>query len=261
MMSLLSNIKLHLKFIKIGFLSRMAYRFDFFTSIFAFFLFQLTSPIFVGVIYYAGGEFEGWNIYQILFLQGILKIIQGFSFMTFFGILWDTQEKIKGGTFDLLLIRPVNSLWLLVMDAFDEEDIGQVLGGIAIMLFALPYVQIKGSIFLFLILSIFGVLFFFSLALLCSAVAIIFIKADRLYEFIHAMIIIAGYPKTIYSEGLSVLFNTFIPLLVAAHYPASALLGLKLEGISTALISVIILLTASLIIWHWALKKYASAGG
>lgn len=260
-MDFISNIKIHLQFIKTGFSSRMAYRFDFYVSILAFFLYQLTGPMFVGVIYYAGGQFQGWDIYQIVFLQGVLTLINGFSYMVFFGISWVTELHVRDGRFDLLLIRPINTLWLLVMDSFDEESIGQFVAGIFLISFALNHINIQGSWILFGILSIFGLLFIFSLALLRSAAAIVFINVGRLHELTDMINVFAGYPKSIYSKNLNNIFSTFIPLLVIANYPAAALLGFSLDGMYIAMISVLIFLTASLIIWHMALKHHTSAGG
>ncbi len=240
----------------------MTYRFDFFASMLAFFLFQLTGPLFVGVIFYAGGMFPGWNFPQILLLQGVLSLIRRFSFMSFCGLLWNTQNHIRQGTLDIFLIRPVNSLWLLTMDSFDEEDLGQFIGGITITLLAMTLMpELKGSLAIFFLILLLGILFFFSLALLCSAATIRFIETQRLYEFVDIIMIFASYPKTIYSGTLAVLFNTLIPLFIAGHYPASALLGFSVEGVWLAAASVFALFGASLFIWHRSLQSYTSAGG
>ncbi|MBI4016549.1 MAG: ABC-2 family transporter protein [Candidatus Aenigmarchaeota archaeon] len=259
---MIQNLLLHWQFVKLKYASRMAYRFDFFTCMFAFFLFQLSGPLFVGVIFYAGGLFPGWSFPQLLLLQGTLALIRGFSFMSFFGLLWNTQDHMRRGTFDLLLIRPVNSLWFLVMNSFDEEDSGQFIGGVAITLVAVSLLpELQGSLLAFFAILLLGVLFFLSLALLCSAATIIFIETQRLYEFIDIIMIFASYPKTIYSGSIAILFNTLIPLFVAGNYPASALLGFSLDGVLIAAVSVIGLLTVSMFIWHKTLRYYTSAGG
>lgn len=258
----ISNIRLHWQFIGLKYATRMAYRFDFFASFLAFFLFQLSGPLFVGVIYFAGGMFPGWAFSQLLLLQGVLALIKGFSFMSFFGLLWNTRRRIRQGMFDMLLIRPVNSLWLLIMDSFDDEDLGQFVGGILITLFAVALLpELQGSIITFFAIAVLGILFFFSLALLCSAATILFIETERLYEFIDIILIFASYPKTIYSGSLAILFNTMVPLFIAGHYPAAALLGMDLQGVLIAGLSVVLLLIISLFIWHKTLRYHTSAGG
>ncbi len=259
---MIQNLLLHWQFIKLKYASRMAYRFDFFASMFAFFLFQLSGPLFVGVIFYAGGMFPGWSFPQLLLLQGALALIRGFSFMSFFGLLWNTQGHMRRGTLDILLIRPVNSLWFLIMDSFDEEDLAQFIGGITITILAIYLLpELSGSLLAFFAVVSMGILFFFCLALLCSAATIFFIETQRLYEFIDIIMILASYPKTIYSGSIAILFNTLIPLFIAGHYPASALLGFSLEGVWLASMSVLVLLALSLLVWLRALRNYTSAGG
>ncbi len=257
-----NSVLLYLEFIKMKFASRIAYRLDFFASIIAFFLYQLIGPIFVGVVYYSGGKFEGWTIYELLLLQGVATIIQGFSFLVVFSLLWTTRRYMREGTLDLLLIRPINTLWLMVMNAFDEEDVAQVAGGLAIFFFAVYHLdKIEGSWILFALLFILGFLFFFSFALLCSAATMKFIETMRLWEFIDMMIVLAHYPRNAYSKSVGLLFSTIIPLLIAGHYPASVLMGRTLDGIQITIVSTIGLFAFSLFIWHKTLKSYTSAGG
>lgn len=259
---MIENIKLHWQYIKMRIAARTAYRVDFIISAFAFFLFQLVAPAFVGVIYYAGGEFPGWTFAQVLLMQGALNLVKGFSFMLFFGILWNTISRVRHGTFDLFLTRPINTLWLLIMESFDEEDVGQVLGGITVTAAALYLLKgVHGSALMFAIFIIFGILFFFSLALLCSAATIRLIRTHRLYEFVDIIMVFAGYPKTVYSKSLGIVFSVIFPLFVASYYPASALLGFSYEYGIAAMFSTLLLVALSLFIWHRALQKYQSAGG
>jgi len=258
----ISNIKLHLQFMKMRIASRMAYRLDFLVSAVAFFTFQLVAPLFVGIIYLAGGEFPGWSYPQVLLLQGALNLSRGISFMLFFGILWNTIQRVRRGTFDLFLLKPVSTLWLLVMDSFDEEDVGQVMGGLTVTLVALYFLpDVQGSVLLYLLFMLFGVMFFFGLALLSSAASILFVNTHRLYEFVDLITIFAAYPKTVFSGGLAITFSVILPLFVVSYYPASALLGFAYEQGIAAMISTIIFVSIGLLVWHTALKKYKSAGG
>lgn len=258
----MKNLKLYLTFIKMKYACRMAYRLDFFLSIIAMAVFPLLAPVFASVIYYSGANIAGWSLYELLLLQGISATIQGFSFVVVFGLLWNTHYIVKDGSFDALLLRPINTLWLLIMDSFDTDDVSQVIIGLAIFSYAFYHLEnIHGSWLLFLLIIPMGFAFFFSFALLASAAAIRFIEVMRLYELVDILIIFTKYPKTFYSEGLGVVFTAIIPLFIAGYYPASALLGLTLKGLPIAIVSVTILLTVSLLVWHKALKSYTSAGG
>jgi len=238
----------------------MAYRGDLALSLVAFFLVQLAAPIFAGVIYFAGGEFPGWTIYQVLLLQGILSTIIGVSYMSFFGLLWFTENMVREGKLDIILMRPVNSLWLMIMGGFDEEDGARIVSGLTLIVLALYHIDISGSLTIAILLMFFGILFYLSLAVICSALTLRFIRT-RLYEIVNLVQMYASYPGSIYGKKLSIVFSTVVPLLIVAHYPASALLGFAMNGILIAIVSVCVLVTVSIWFWYRTLRKYSSAGG
>jgi len=255
------SFKIHWMFIKMKYASRMAYRLDFLMSIVAFFLFQFIGPAIIGIIYYAGGEFPGWTMPQVLLIMGSLALVRGFSFMFYVGILWATMRHVERGTLELLFIRPINKLWMLMMDSFDEEDIGQLIAGLALTLIALSLVDVHGSWLLYFVFLFFGLIFFLSIGLLGSAATVLWVKTRRLYEIIDIFMIFASYPKTIYSKEISLLFTTVLPLFILGFYPASALLGFAIDNAVLCIVSVTIFFAISLYLWNAAFKKYSGAGG
>jgi len=258
-------MSLHMKFIKMHVAGRMAYRADFFLSVFAFVMFQTISPIIVGVVYYSGGMFPGWSLAQMLLLQGSASLIHGFSFMLFFGILWTTQDLTRQGRFDLLLIRPVDTLRLLIMESFDSEDIGQFIGGAAIVVLALfllggwpgPWY----SVLLYLLLLLVGVAFYFALALFITAITMRVINTGRLYEFVDIITIFGRHPRSVYPKGLALVFTTVLPLLAVGHYPASVVLGMSMSGVLITTLSVLAFVLLALWVWRGSIRWYSSAGG
>lgn len=257
-------MKLHWQFIKLHIASRMAYRGDFFLSMFTFFFAQLIGPIIVGVIYYAGGTFPGWTFEELLLLQGSVSLVQGFAFMLFFGILWHSQELVRQGRFDLLLIKPVHTLRLLIMNSFDSEDISQFIGGIAVTGAAFYLLGLNITVIdflLYLLLLFVGVLFYFALAVCVAITTIRFINTSRLYEFVDIITSFARYPKQIYSPRVALFFSTALPLLIAGYFPAAILLGFPLDNLLWSILSVIALVFIVLMWWNNTLKWYASAGG
>ncbi len=261
-MTILHNIKLHLQYIRMHIANRMAYRGDFFASFFAFFLWQLVAPIFVLAAYYNGASFPGWSIPQVLVLQGVVSFVTGVASVLLMGVYWNTRYLVRQGNFDFLFIRPINSLWLLVMMSFDPEDIGQVLGGLILLGIGLFYAGgVQGSIVLFLLLCLLGIIFMFSLALIISAITIKVVQTQRAQEFLMTMGVIAKYPRTLYAKEFTAVFTIAIPLFTISHYPAAALLGMDLSGLAYSCIAVIVLFSFSLWLWYRVLKSYSSAGG
>lgn len=256
------NLKLYAQFVKLKYAKRMTYRFDFFMTAFAMMIAQFVGPLTVGVIFFAGGAFQDWTLGQIILMQGVWSTIRGFASMTVLGLIWNTIERVDKGTLDLLLLRPVKPLKMLIMDSFDEEDVGMFVGGLVLIGFALTMIEMpQGSLLLFVLLWLLGYLLYFSFALIGSMLAIKFVKVWRYYEFMDLAGSFASYPKTIYPKKAGTILSTLLPILVASHYPTSALLGFPLEGVilASACVTVWVLVTLSL--WHKMLKKYNGAGG
>jgi ABC-2 type transport system permease protein len=259
---LIYSAKVHWHFIKMRIASRMAYRVDFVASIGIFTVLQMAWPLLIVTIYHAGAAFPGWSLDQALLLQGILICIKGFSFMSFFELFRRTASYVRRGTFDMYLLRPISCLSLLVMDAFDEEDAGQVLGGALLVGYSVVRLGTPpGSILLTLVLGFFGVLFFFSLTVFFAAISLRLVNTLRLAELIEVSMLFASYPRTIFPQLLGSVFTFLFPLFILSSFPAAALLGKSSAGAGPACAAVLAFLALSLFTWRAGLARYASAGG
>lgn len=256
------SLRVHWEHVKMHLAVRMAYRTDFFISFTAYFLFQMIAPLFTLLVYGAGGTFPGWTLPEMLLLQGTYALVQGFSFMLFFQILGTSNELVRQGRFDLVLLRPIPSLWYLVMSSFDTEDIGRFLAGTILTGVSCALLwPLAGSWPLYFALVLAGVIFFFALAIFATILTIRVIATSRLYELVEMIGLFGQFPKGIYARPLAVLLSALPPILVASFYPASALLGLDLSGAGLAVASALALFALSLILWKHTLRWYSSAGG
>lgn len=256
------SARLHWQYVKMRIAARMAYRTDFVASIGLFTVLQMVGPLFIATIYSAGAGFPGWSLAQVFLLQGILICIKGFSFLFFFELFRRTGAYVRRGTFDMYLLRPISCLSLLVMDAFDEEDVGQLFGGgllIGYSVFRLG--APRGSILLTLVLGAFGVLFFFSLTVFFAAISLRFVHTQRLAELVEISTLFASYPRTVFPQLLGTVFTFFFPLFLISSFPAEALLGRSSAAAWLACVSVLAFLALSLLAWRASLARYSSAGG
>ena len=256
------SARLHWQYIKMRIAARMAYRTDFVASIGLFTVLQMVGPLFIATIYHAGGEFPGWSLHQALLLQGILISIKGFSFMFFFQLFHRTSAYVRRGTFDMYLLRPISCLSLLVMDAFDEEDVGYLLGGILLIVYSVSRLGAPGgSILLSLGLAFFGVLFFFGLTVFFAAITIRLVQTLRMVELVEISMLFASYPHTIFPPLLGHVFSFVFPLFIIASFPASALLGKSMAGAGLACLAVLVFVALGLLSWRASRARYSSAGG
>ncbi|PLW80307.1 hypothetical protein C0585_03240 [Candidatus Woesearchaeota archaeon] len=258
----MSNLVTWFKYIRSSFLIRMAYRGEFLISLVSMFALEMVGPLFAYTIYLNSPGFAGWTFYQIILLQGILLFIKGFSYVHFFGIVWNSNISIWRGTLDFIFLKPRNLLLTFIFSSYDVEDNAKMLGGIALIGFALYHIEFTFTkILLMIYLIILGIVLFFAFALLFSAFIIRFIQTWRLYEFLEIILMIAQYPNKIYPQYVSVIFTSIIPLFVAGVFPAEALIGSVVPNVLLMTFSVVFIFSISLYTWFNVLKHYSSAGG
>lgn len=248
---------------KIRIAERMAYRGEYFISLITMFVLELTGPFFAFIIYHNTPGFAGWTFFDILLLQGILLIVKGFSFFSFHGIVWNSNLLMQKGELDTILLKPRNSLWMLICSSFDAEDIAKFVGGLIITGYALFNIQSFTMLgfFVMIILMICACGFYFMVALLLSSFIIRFIQSWRIYEIVEVFEVAGEYPKSIYPKSVGTFFTTLIPIFIAGFLPAKALLGAYSMDMIIAPLCVLALCLISLKAWFSSIRNYSSAGG
>jgi ABC-2 type transport system permease protein len=259
----MKGIRIYLIGFKNALASRMAYRVDLFFSIVIMLVFELSVPFFTFLIYRNGGGFPGWEFDEVLLVQAVFLLSKGFTFPFFAGIVWNTIIRIQDGTFDLLLIRPRNTLFMTLVTGIDIEDLGKLAGGIAIFAFAVSRLKDPGAAnwFFFIGLFLCSIMVFSSFAFIMAASGFTWVGNFRVYEIFEAITAFAMYPASIFSKSLRFVVTTAIPLALMGFFPASVLLGKPTAGVFISLTSCCILFAFGIIFWHRMLRTYTSAGG
>lgn len=260
---MIRNVRLYLQGIKTALASRMAYRGDFFMSMFIMLLVEMLAPLITILVYQNGASFPGWTMYEALLIQGVFLLARGIAFPFFFGIVWNTIERVRDGTFDLLLIKPKSALFMAIVTGFDSEDLGKLFGGIALFALSVSRVPAPGfpEYLQFLALFFISLAVLFGFALILAGLGIVWIGNFRVYEIFFSFVNFGMYPAVIFSKTLQTIITLFIPIAILGFIPAATLLGRPAAGTLGSVIAGIIFLLLSFRFWHWMLKKYTSAGG
>lgn len=243
--------------------SRMAYRADFFFSLFIMLAIELVAPLVTFLIYGSGVSFPGWGLYEALLIQGIFLLAKGISFPFFFGIVSNTITRVREGTFDMLLIKPRSTLLMAVITGFDTEDLGKLLSGFIITGIALPHLGvIKPEAWAaFLILLFFAMVLLFGFAVFMAATGIIWVGNFRIYDIFQAVTVFGTYPLSIFSKQFQFILSFIIPVALIGFFPASALLSRPVpESLIASGVS-LLLCALSLLYWKRTIAHYTSAGG
>ncbi len=242
--------------------SRMAYRLDFALSFTGMFLAHLAMPVYIVLLYGVSQGFGEWTLSDMLLLTGFIQLARGVMSMFMSGLIWHTNERVHRGTFDLLLLAPVNSLGHLINRSIDFEDAGQFLSGLAVFVIAVVYAQISWLQLLVLLLLLpFAIAFFASLFIFSAAITVRYISTLRLFEFSDIAGQYSQFPLSIYPSLLGTVFLTLIPLGAAGYIPVGVVMGQLSTIMLGAMIFPVLFLAMSVWYWQNTLKHYTSAGG
>jgi ABC-2 type transport system permease protein len=256
-------IRLNILGFKVALAGRMAYRTDFFFSLFIMLAVELVAPLVTFLIYGAGVSFPGWGLYEALMIQGIFLLAKGVSFPFFFGIVSNTINSVRDGTFDLLMIKPRSTLFMALVTGFDTDDLGKLVSGIAISGIAMSHLGMPGpwAWAAFLLLLVFAMVSLFGFAVFMAATGIVWVGNSRVYEIFQAVTAFGTYPLSIFSKPFQFIISFIIPVAMIGFFPASALLSRPAAESLGACLASAVFCTLSLFYWKRALSHYTSAGG
>jgi len=260
---MIKALKIQMLGIRMAFASRMAYRIDFFISTAITLAGDSIIPLVTLLIYNSGVSLPGWSMYEVLLIQGIFMVSKGIVFSFFFGIVWNTLESVKDGTFDLVLLKPHPAMHLIMANAFYCDNLGILLGGITLSGIALGNLGTVSLLHfaVFALLLVLSILVLLSLALIMAATEFKWVGNSRVDEIFDIITMFGQYPTTIFSRTFTNLLTWIIPVSMIAFMPTSALLGRSINSLLPATLATAVLFTLSMFFWHVMKKIYTSAGG
>ena len=261
---LVKYAKLYLEFAKQNIKVMLEYRTDFIIGALSTFVSQLTGIIFIWLIFENIGNIKGWSFYEISFIYGLLTMSKGINHV-FFDNLWVLGvQYIKEGKFDLLLLRPISSLFHLLANKIQQDGFGSLIVGIILTVVSINKIGIHMGIVDILLLIIFvlsGSGIFFAINLITATTSFWFIESTPFIWSVFMTNDFALYPMDIYNKYIKILLTWIIPYGFASFYPASYFLnkGYAQLSLLSPIVAIILCIIASRV-WKFGLSHYESVG-
>lgn len=244
----------------------------------AFILDATASLVFLGLFFAAlalvferFGAIGGWTLGEVAFLWGTVDVAFGSMDLVFSG--FDPQSfgrRVRQGTFDQLLLRPLNITLQVLGDDFALRRIGRISQGLIVFALALGLAEIDWTVgkVLYLPLMLAGMIGFFGGLFVCGA-TISFWTIESL-EAINVLTYggseMMQYPMHIYPTFLRRFFTYVLPAIFLNYYPALYILdkpdplGMPpLLRFVSPLVGLGMLLM-SLLFWRYGIRHYQSTG-
>jgi len=203
----------------------------------------------------------GYNLWQVLLFYLTFNFIDAATQMLFREV-YRFRQQIITGNFDLVLVKPVNSLFRALFGGTDLLDLVTLFPFIIFIGIAVSRVADITfiGILLYCLLVLNSLFIAASFHIMVLALAILTTEIDHAVMIYRDLSTMGRLPVDIYSEPLRSFITFVIPIGIMMAFPAKALMGvLSLTGIFTAFGIGITVFSLSLFLWRYALRYYTSA--
>ena len=266
MRSVILHIELALAYLSKFIKTRIEYKGDFILGLVTGVLFQVITLIFIDVLFTKNSlTIDGWTKGHVLFIYGF-SIFPLNLFFAFFPNLYNVGSKyIIEGHLDRILLRPLNSLFQVLLEEVDIESLVGLIVGLAIVSYASVLLNIQWSFAKVLIFGAMAICGMFIYGGIFTAVASLsFWWPDRigLMAPLFNMITFGKYPVTIYNRFLQYVLMWIIPFAFVAFFPSTFFLGFDSYTVYVWLVPIVSAasMAAGFGIWNLGIRHYESTG-
>jgi ABC-2 type transport system permease protein len=241
------------------------YRLDFVVGGVMALFWTATAVVPLLVLFERRATVAGWTRAEALVVVAWFTCLKGVLNGGIQPALTNVVEHVRKGTLDFLLLKPADAQFLVSTSRFELWRAVDVLGGLALLayaLHALGHVPSPGAVLATVALLAGAVVILYSIWILVVALAFVFVRVDNLTYLFASVYDAAPWPASVFRGALAFVFTFVIPLAVMTTYPALAILDrLSLARALAALGGALAFAAVARAAWTRALARYTSAGG
>jgi len=223
----------------------------------------VTSLAAVLILFNHTGVINGWTLSQMIVLLGVYYIVQGAQAVVFEASFERFMEHVRMCTLDFILIKPVDSQFMVSTRHVQVPQVGQVVLGLVVL--AIGLVQLgeqvtAGAAVAFAATLVCGLALVYSLLLVLSTFSFWFVRVENLLAIFWSFLDAGRFPVDVYPGWLRVTLSTIVPIGVAVTIPAQAIAG-RLDAVGFVAMLVGTLGTWLFAGWFWrfGLRSYTGA--
>ena len=248
---------------RVSFAAASTYRVNFLLNTFIMLISNILFPLVTILIYGADAGFPGWDFYEVLLIQAVFLLSSGAARLMFNNLLWVTMQHIVEGTFEIVLIKPLDPLFFLLASSFEIESVSLILGGAIVFGVALyNTVALTLATFLqFFILFCAGLFVNLGIALIMTATSFKWVGNSRIPEIFDSIQTFGKYPQNIFPNAVRGFTAFIIPVAMIGCFPATALLGKAEPVMFIAIIPCVLFLLAGILLFRGMIHLYEGVGG
>lgn len=257
--------KLATLFARVSIQNVAAYRFDMLMRIVVSIMHMTSELLMVYTIFHNTNSIGGWRWQHMLVLIGVYRMVAGGLRISILPNMHKLLEDIQQGTLDFVLLRPINSQFLVsIREIVIYRLVDVVLGGgIAVI----GCVKLHGTVatsdlMLFALMIAAAYVIIYSIWLMLATMCFWFVRVQNI-EMVFWNVFEAGrYPIAIYPQWLQWSLTYLLPLAFITTVPAATFFG-DVSKMPAAPIWAAALAPAIFILsnrfWKFGLRHYSGA--
>ncbi|GAA3434327.1 ABC transporter permease [Kutzneria kofuensis] len=248
---------------------QLSYRGSFAMNILAQALAQASDLAAILIVFGRVASLGGFDFHAVLLLYALSGMSFGLADLSV-GSIERLPTYIRTGSFDVVLMRPLATLFQLFVSDFQLRRIGRVITALGTLVYVLSTSDIHWSpakVLLLVLTPLAGATIFGSIFVAANSVSFWFVDARELANTVtYGGSYLTSYPITVFSGWLRTLLGYIVPGAFVAYYPALTLLdhadplgAPTWFGWLDAPVTVLTALVAGLL-WRTAVRHYRGTG-
>lgn len=204
---------------------------------------------------------SGYTLWQMIFFFLTFNLIDTLP-QFFLREVYRFRSYVVSGDFDYILTKPISPLFRSLFGGSDVLDFSILSLSIIFILFSagnIGTISFSG-IALYTLLILNALLIAFAFHVFVLGIGVLTTEVDNTIMLYRDITNMGRVPVDVYLEPLRGLLTFAIPVGVMMTFPVKALMGLlTIQAVVVSFLIGGLLLYASLLLWRFALKNYASA--
>lgn len=218
-------IRLYIAFLKNNIERELQFRFNYVVHMLTVLLGYLGNVLFYYFLYNNVDQVAGWRRYEIYTLFATVWIIDSIFGGVFFFNLVQIPTKVKNYDLDYILLKPINTVFILSLRHFNLGLFSGTLFGITLLGYSALKLSLTVNIFTILTyfsLIFLGVIILYSILFIMVTFSLMFVRINGLIQMFWALVEFGKNPHSIYPIGIKYVMIYSIPSLVIYNFPAIA---------------------------------------
>ncbi|MBI2029673.1 ABC-2 family transporter protein [Candidatus Gottesmanbacteria bacterium] len=203
----------------------------------------------------------GYSEYEVVFFYLTFSLIDSVTQLLFREV-YRFRSLIVEGSFDYILLKPINSLFRSLTGGADLLDLFMLIPIIILLVFSATKTGMftPFNTILFLVFIFNSLILTTAFHILVLAIGILTTSVDHTVLIYRDVVSTGRLPIDVYREPVRGFLTFILPVAIVMTVPAKAFLGkLPIELVIVSFIFAAVIFIGSLKLWRYSLTKYSSA--